>query len=158
LRNSKLLTEIFKNKDIKLVAMGNQSMSFIAMDIILFFAIIGFISIVFDLSGMLFMLELGALLVFAFFLAFAMFSVYKNDYSGWGVIGAVLIILMLNSFFVSIAALEFGIGNIMAIFFSAMGIAVVLANVLGSRDDIEPEIGRVEQDYYMPINKVELQP
>ena len=132
--------------------MEKQSMSFIAMDIILFFAIIGFILIVFDLSGMLFMLELGALLVFAFFLAFAMFSVYQNDYAGWGVIGAVLIILMLNAFFVSIAAAKFGIGNVMAILFSAVGIAVVLANVLGSREYIEQEIDMVDQDYYVTVN------
>ena len=131
--------------------MEKQGISFVAMNIVLFFVLIGFIFIVFGLSGFVFAFEFGVLIVLAFLLLFSMSLIYKNEVSGWIIIGALLIVLLLNIFFVSIVSVTFSSANIITIFFSIIGLAVVLANVLGDRKHTESEIAHVEQNYYNPI-------
>lgn len=150
-----VLTEIFKNAYAKLVLMGKQSMSFITMNMVLFFAVMGFIFIVFDLSGFMLVFELGILAILALLLAFSMSLIYQNESSGWSIIGALLIVLLLNVFFVSLVSVTFGSASIITIFFSIIGLAIAVLNVLGDRKNIEPEIGYVKQDYYIPVRKTE---
>src|SRR3989344_1374665 len=137
--------------------MEKPGMSFLAMNFILLFAVIGFIIVVFKLGGFAFVFELMLLLVFIFLLAFAMFSVYHNKKWGWTILGAALTLLLLDAFFIALLTGEFGTSHIATIVFSVIGLLVVLLNLRRDKESDEPAVeDRHEhtEDYY-PIDKKE---
>lgn len=109
--------------------MEKPSISFFAMNFILLFAVIGFILIVFDLTGLTFVFELGILLIFLFFLAFAMYAIYQNKSSGWGTLAGVLILLLIDAFAVFLLTNTLGIAHIITVLFSVIGLIVAFANI-----------------------------
>lgn len=114
--------------------MERQSVSFFAMIFILLFAVVGFILVVFDLRGVAFVFMLGLLLAFMFLLAFGMFLAYQNKRKSWGIIGAVLMLMILNVFVIFLLTRRFGISYLVSLVFSAFGLVVSLANVISSRE------------------------
>ena len=137
--------------------MEKQNMSFLAMNFILLFAVIGFILVVFKLSRFAFVFELMLLLVFIFILSFAMFSVYHNKKWGWTILGATLTLLLLDAFFIALLTGAFETSHIATIAFSVIGLLVVLLNLRSAKESDEPVIeDRYEktEDYY-PIDKKE---
>ena len=98
--------------------MERPSIGFFIMGIILLFAVISFILIVFDLHRFAFVLELMLLLFFIFLFAFAMFIVAYNKKWGWTILGATLILLMLNTFFIFLLTKEFDTAHTTIIVFS----------------------------------------
>ena len=135
--------------------MERPSISFFAMLLILLFAVIGFIVIVFDLNGLTFVFELGILLVFMFFLAFAMYVIYRGKSSGWGIIAGVLVLLLLDVFAIFLLASRLGIAHITTVLFSVIGLIAAFANIArtGKEHGEEPED---RPKYYYPyIDKIE---
>ena len=119
--------------------MEKPGISFFAMNFILLFVIIGFILIVFDLNGLAFVFEMMILLVFIFLLAFAMFVIYDNEKLGWTILGSALILLLLDMFFIILLAGAFETAHITTIFFSVIGLLVILLNLRTAKSD-ESEI------------------
>jgi|SRR3989338_3341550 len=137
--------------------MERPSIGFFIMGIILLFAVISFILIVFDLHRFAFVLELMLLLFFIFLFAFAMFIVAYNKKWGWTILGATLILLMLNTFFIFLLTKEFDTAHTTIIVFSVAGIAVALFNLRGARESRENGMDEQYQarDYYPYIDKME---
>ena len=137
--------------------MEKSSISFIAMNLILLFVGIGFILIVFDLQGFAFLFELLLLLVFMFFLAFGMYSVYNNKKLGWAIIGATLILLLIDILFMFLLTGTFGAAHLITVLFSIIGLIVAIINFRGLSEEpgeAKDEYAKVS-DYYSPIDKVE---
>lgn len=123
-----------------------RPVSFFLMLFILPIAIIGFIFLVFDLSGISFLLELGLTIAFMLFLALAMFMLYSSKKGSMGLAGGVLILLLLNVFVIVLITGKIGIAAILTALFSAAGLAVAALNA-GSRID-EPEGESSEEEHY----------
>ncbi|MBI2660345.1 hypothetical protein HYX07_04245 [Candidatus Woesearchaeota archaeon] len=136
--------------------MERLNISFLAMIFILLFAVIGFILVVFDLHRFAFVLELMLLLAFIFILAFAMFAVYHGRKWGWTMLAAVLMLLLVDLFFIFLLTGIFETPHITALFFSAVGILLALFNLGPSRSYriIEEEYEKTK-DYYPYIDKME---
>ena len=131
--------------------MERPSISFFLMDIVLLFVVIGFIFVVFDLRGLSFIFELGVLLSFMFFLTFAMFFVYHQRKGSWGIIGAVLVLLLFDVFIIFLLTRRMGISYVMTVIFAILGLVLVLYNVLISREDTkEGEVVSEKLTYYYP--------
>jgi len=134
-------------------------MSFFVMSFVLLFAVLGFIFVTFDLSGLSFVFGLAILLAFMFFLAFAMFFMYSDKQGSYGVIGGVLILMVLNVLVIFILTGRFGLSHITTLFFSILGMMIVLANVVSQRkgspqvQKAAPEEG--EKYYYPYSDKIE---
>ena len=139
--------------------MEKPGISFFAMNFILIFVIIGFILIVFDLHRFAFVFELMILLVFIFLLAFAMFVIYRNEKLGWTILGAALILLLLDTFFIILLAGAFETAHITTIFFSVIGLLVILLNLRTAKSyESETEDERKKaKNYYPYIDKMEPQ-
>ena len=138
--------------------MGRPSISFFAMNFILLFIVVSFILMIFDLHRFAFVFELGMGLVLIFFLAFSMFAAYNSQKWGWTIIGAALILLIINTLLISFAAKTFDTENITIIFFSVIGALIALFNLRGTaEEDDGSEIEDYEKtkDYYPYIDKME---
>ena len=137
--------------------MEKPGISFFAMNLILLFVIIGFILIVFDLNGLAFVFEMMILLVFIFLLAFAMFIIYSNEKLGWTILGSALILLLLDMFFIILLAGAFETAHITTIFFSVIGLLVILLNLRTAKSyesEIEEEHKKAK-NYNPYIDKME---
>lgn len=136
--------------------MEKSSASFLAMNFILLFSVIAFILIVFDLRGIPFVLELGILLIFMLLLAFSMFIIYHNKKWGWTVLGATLVLLLLDLFFIFVFTGAFGTAHTVASFLSVAGLIIALLNM---RESPQEYGGGEESDkakeYYPYIDKME---
>lgn len=128
------------------------------MDFVLLFVVISFILIVFDLHRFAFVFELGILLIFMFILAFSMFVIYNNKKWGWTILGATLILLLVNTFFILLLTKTFETAHMTTIVFSVVGLVVALFNLKeGTQEsvsEIEEGYGKV-MDYYPYIDKME---
>jgi len=139
--------------------MEKASISFIAMSLALLFALVGFIIIVFGLSGVMFVFELMLLLIFIFLSAFAMFTVYGNEKRGWTTLGATLVLLLLDTFFIILLTGLFGTEHITTIVFSFIGLFIVFINLRIAKDDeSEPKDEEPAKEYYPSAEKPEQQP
>ncbi len=139
--------------------MEKIKVSYFAMIIVLLFAIISLILIVFDLHGLAFVLELMLLLVFMFFLAFSMFFIYHGKQWGWTLLGAILVLLLINILFISVLKRTFDTEHLTAIFFSIIGILISLFNLKGAKQVTEDSPkGYYEKlsDYHLIIDKLEI--
>ena len=136
--------------------MERPGLSFVAMNLVLLFAVVGFIIIIFDLSGFVFVFELMLLLIFIFLSAFAMFTIYNNEKRGWTMLGATLVLLLLDTFFIILLTGLFGTAHITSIVFSFIGLLIVFINLRIAKDD-ESGIEDYEapKDYYPPVEKAE---
>ena len=134
-------------------------MSFLAMDLILLFAIVSLIIIVFDLSGLLFVFELTLLLIFILLSAFAMLAIHKNEKRGWTTLGATLVLFILDVFFIILLTGLFGTAQTIAIVFSFIGLLIVFINLRIAREnESEVEDDEHVKEYYPYAEKPELQP
>ena len=131
------------------------NISFFAVNFILLFAFISFILIVFDLHRFAFVLELGILLILLFFLAFAMFAVYNNKKWGWTLTGAVLVILLLNTFFIYMLTKTFDTAYVTATLFSVAGLALAIFSLRSSREAASEPKDEKAREYYPYIDKME---
>lgn len=130
------------------------NISFFAINFILLFAVISFILVVFDLHRFAFVLELGMLLVLLFFMGFAVFAVYHNKKWGWTLAGAVLMLLLLNIFFVYLLTKTFGTAHLTATLFSIAGLALCVFTLRGS-GVVAARTESKKEDYYPYIDKME---
>ena len=131
-------------------------MSFFAMNLVLLFAIVSFIIIVFELAGFVFVFELMLLLVSIFLIAFAMFIIYRDERHGWTILGATLILVLLDTFFIILFSGKFGTPHITTIFFSVIGLLVILLNIRSNKDDkIGTEDYQAPKEYYPYDGKAE---
>ena len=137
--------------------MGERpSLSFLVMNFILLFAVIGFILVVLDLHRFMFVFELMLLLAFVFILPFGMFAVYNDRKWGWMMLVAALILLLVNLFFIFLLTGIFETAHLTILFFSAIGIIVALLNLRPSRNyRISGEGHEKTRDYYPYIDKME---
>ena len=139
--------------------MEKPSISFFVMSFILLFMLISFILIVFDLHRFAFVFELMLLLIFIFFIAFAMFVIYHNKKWGWTILGATLILLLLNTFFIFLLTRTFETAHITTISFSAAGLLVAVLNLRGTTKKLDKheveEQHEKSKDYYPFIDKME---
>ena len=137
--------------------MGKPSISFFIMIFIILFVVIGFKLIVFDLHRFAFVIELMVLLVFIFLLTFSMHAVYNNKAWGWTLAGVTLILLLINTFFILLLKRTFETPHITTIFFSVVGLVIVLLNLKRGREPDESKIGGHGKvtDYYPYIDKME---
>ena len=136
--------------------MEKPAISFFAMIFILLFAVIGFIIMVFDLNGLMFAFELGILLVFMFFLTFAMLVVRQNKSYGWQIIAGILILSLLDAFVILLFSNRLSLAFITTIFFSAIGLVAAFVNIAISGGEHKGEISGDKSKYYYPyIDKLE---
>ncbi len=133
--------------------MEKPSISFFVMDLVLLFALISFILIVFELHRFAFVFELAILLAFMFLLSFAMYVVYYDQKWGWSLMGFVLILLLANTLLIALLGSTFETVHLTAVFFSTIGIVIALANLIWSPDF--EENGAEDASIYYPLNKVE---
>lgn len=136
--------------------MEKPNISFFIINIILLFVVTSFILIVFDLHRFAFVFELGILLSFIFFLTFGIFIVYHNKKWGWTLIGAILVLILLNTFFIFLITKTFDTAYITIIFFSVIGLVIALLNLRETGERLaESEIEEKAADYYPYIDKME---
>ena len=92
-------------------------------------------------------------------LTFAMFVIYHNKKWGWTLLGATLIILLLNTLFISLLSRTFETSHITTIFFSVVGLVLTLLNL--KKPMQEPSDTKIEEqldkakNYYPFIDKME---
>lgn len=136
--------------------MEKLNISFFAINFILLFAIIGFILVAFELHRFAFVFELMLLLIFIFVFIFAMFAIYHNKKWGWTILGATLILLLVNLFFIFLFTGVFETAHLTALIFSVTGLAVTLLNLRTAKEHEanEEEYGKAK-DYYPYIDKME---
>lgn len=139
--------------------MEKPNLSFFAMNFILLFAVVSFILIVFDLHRLAFVFELGVLLIFIFLFAFSLFGIYHNKKWGWTILGATLILLLIDAFFIFLLTRTFETAYLTVIFFSVIGLLITLLNLKGTAQEYdasetEKQVGK-EKDYYPFIDKME---
>ena len=131
-----------------------RPVSFFAMLIILLFAVIGFIFIIFELKGIAFVFELGLLLAFMFSLAFAMFLVYNDRSASWPIMALVLILLLLDVFIIFLLTGAFGWEYVITTLSAVAGLAVVLANIFAApRKEPTAETHYDKKQYYYPLSE-----
>jgi len=136
--------------------MGKLSVSFFAMNIILLFAAISFVFVVFGLHRFAFVFELAVLLITIFFFAFAMFAVYSNKKWGWTLLGTILILLLLNTIFIYMLTGAFDTPHMTILLFSAAGLVIALINLkIDAESEIQIEENEKTRDYYPYIDKME---
>lgn len=150
--------EIFKYRKTKPNVM-ERPVSFFAMLFILLFAGISFIFVVFDLHGFSFIFELGLLLAFMLVLAFAMFLIFHSKDKSWGIIAAVMILLLFDEFIIYLLSRNFGIAYVATMLFALAGLIVAMINVaMIKRERKEPYARESywKSKYYYPfIGKTE---
>lgn len=137
--------------------MEKPKVNFFLMDVILLIVLIGFIQIVFELKRFAFIIELMLLLVFLLALSVAMYVVYHNKKWGWTILGAVLILLVLNTFLIFLLTGIFDAYYIITVVFSAAGFVLILIN-LAATEEAEPESSERDEktrSYYPYIDKME---
>lgn len=132
-----------------------RPVSFFVMLFILLFAGIGFIFVVFDLHGFSFIFELGLLLAFMFVLTFAMFLIYQNKEKSWGIIAAVMLLLLFDVFIIFLVARKFTLAYITTVIFTLAGFIVALLNAIMLRNEkvetATPETQYDKSKYYYPF-------
>lgn len=134
--------------------MEKPPLSFFAMSFILVFALISFIFIVFELKRFAFVLGLMMLLLLSISLSFGMLAVYNSRKWGWTLLGAALIVLMLNAFFAYALTSDFGTEHLTALLFSFAGLILCLFKLrVGFKKN--HEAGMKEKEYYSFIDKME---
>jgi len=131
-----------------------KPVSFFVMLFILLFTVIGFIFIVFGLKGTAFVFELGLLLAFMFFLAFAMFLIYTDKFASWGIIGAVLMLLLFDVFIIFLLTRSFGLDYVFTTMFALAGIIVALVNILmAPKKESNVTSHYDKKQYYYPMTE-----
>ncbi|MAG91048.1 hypothetical protein CMO83_00055 [Candidatus Woesearchaeota archaeon] len=137
-----------------------STISFFVMLFVLLFVFIGFIFVVFDLSGFSFIFELGLLLSFMFLLAFGMFFVFHEKRASWGIVGALLIVLLFNVSVIFLLTNNFNLAHITTVLFTVVGLIVVLLNLLADRPKPAESVEVKQYDkskYYYPfVDRVEI--
>lgn len=149
--------EIFKYHNANPSSM-ERPISFFAMLFILLFAGISFIFVVFGLYGFSFVFELGLLLAFMFVLTFAMFLIYNNKNRSWGIIAAVMMLLLFDVFIIFLVTRAFTLSYISTTLFAIAGMVVALINAIPQREhatayrtENNPEKIYSKQKYYYPL-------
>lgn len=138
--------------------MEKPPISFFAMSFAMLFAVISFILVVFDLHRFAFVLELGVLLILIFLIAFSIFVVYRGKRFGWTILGAALVLLLIDVFFIYLITGTFDTAHLTTVVFSLIGIGI---SIISLREPGEkPEEGEIKEhekakDYYPYIDKME---
>ena len=86
-----------------------------------------------------------------------MFVIYRNEKWGWTILGAALILLLLDTFFIILLAGAFETAHIATIFFSVIGLLVILLNLRTAKsyeNETEDEHKKTK-NYYPYIDKME---
>lgn len=132
-------------------------LSYFAMIFVLLLTIIGFIFVVFDLRGVAFAFELALLLAFMFLLSFAVFGLLYRKRGNWGIIGAVLVVLIFDTLIIALFRGVFSASYALTILFAIIGLIIVLYNYLTARK--EPEYVEKQYDkskyYYASVSRME---
>src|SRR3989344_6163355 len=121
--------------------MEKSAGGFVVMDIILFVLLLSFILVTFDLTGVLFLLELILLLGFIIMLVFGMSGVYNARGFGWIMLAVTLVVMFFDLIFVFIYRRKFDIPFITASLFSIFGIILALVFAM-----MESNKGRKPED------------
>jgi predicted membrane protein len=137
--------------------MEKLNTSFIVMNFILLFALIGFIFVIFDLRGVAFVFELGILFTFLILLTFGMFFLYHEKLGSWGIIGSVLLLLLFDVFIVFLYTRNFSLAYIVTILASLAGLIIAVGNVVMSAPkENNQAVTHEKSKYYYPfIDKME---
>jgi hypothetical protein len=142
--------------------MERPGISFFAMLFILLIAVIGFIFAVFDLRSIFFVFQLAILLSFMFFLAFGMFLALSHKKSSWGIISAVLVLMIFDTFIIMLYTRRFSVSYAITFVFALVGLAVALVKIMNDRTNAkEPEAAnhyKKLQYYYSQSGKENEQP
>ena len=125
------------------------------MCLVLLFAAISFIFVVFDFHRFVFVIELLVLLVVISLLTFSMFIIYRNKKFGWTILGATLVLLLVNMLFVVILTGTFETIHLTTVSFSVLGLLIALFNLRSNKESGEVEYGKTE-NYYRYIDKMEV--
>ena len=132
--------------------------SFFAMIFAMLFVVIGFILIVFGIHRFAFVFELGILLMLIFLIAFALLVIYHNKKWGWTILSAVLILLLVDVFFIYLLTGIFDTAYLTTVVFSVIGLGISLISLREPKQKQGgSEIGEYEKakDYYPFIDKME---
>lgn len=136
--------------------MEKPGISFFAISFVLLFAVIGLIFAVFELHRLVFVLELMILLAFIFLFAAALFAVYRNKKFGWTMIGAALILLLLDALFIYLITKTFETAHMTIVFFSVIGLLVALLNLMADKKPHGSPAGYEKaKEYYQYIDKMQ---
>ena len=134
--------------------MASPRLSYFAMIFILLLTIVSFVFVVFDLSGVGFVFELALLLAFMFLLSFAVFLLYYHRRGSWGIIGAVLVVLIFDTLIIALFRRKFSTSYALATLFAFIGLIIVLYSYLTAPKVQEPEYFEKQYDkskYYYPF-------
>ncbi len=110
--------------------MDRGKISFLFINFILLFVLIFFIFTVFDLKGLAFVFELGILFIMIFLVVFSIFVIYQNRRFGWVLLGFVLLLIILNTFFILLLKGKFEAAQLTTLAFSFIGLLMVLFNII----------------------------
>lgn len=133
--------------------MAAPRLSYFAMIFILLLTIISFVFVVFDLSGVGFVFELALLLSFMFLLSFGVFLVYHGKRGSWGILGAVLVVLIFDTLIIALFRRHFTTSYALTTLFALIGLIVVLYSYLTAPKVVEPEEEKQydKSRYYYPF-------
>ena len=138
--------------------MERSRINFIVMDFILLFVAVGFIFAVFDLSGPTFVFQLVVMLLFLLLMVISMAGIYHGSSRGWAALGAILILTIVDIFFIFLILNSFRTSHLITIFFSILGLIVVLLSFQKEREEIYEDEGyydrqEKESSYYPKTEK-----
>ena len=136
--------------------MAKPLWNFFAMDFLLLFALLGLILIIFDLKGLGFVIELIILLSFIFLSTLGMILVYKNKEVGWTIISTVIVLMLIDTFFIFIFTNKFGTAHATSVLFSFIGLGISIYSLVTHEPEknLEKEYEKA-QAYYPFIDKME---
>lgn len=135
--------------------MERPSISFFVMLFVLLIAVIGFIFVVFDLRSIFFVFQLAILLSFMFFLAFGMFLAYSDKSASWGIIAAVLVLMIFDTFIIMLYTRRFSASYAFTFLFALVGLVIALVKVVSERKPRElKSTGTYDKpQYYYPYSE-----
>ena len=136
---------------------NRYNVSFVLIVFVLLFVVISSIFVVFELHRFAFVAELVVLLVIISLIAFGMFLVGNRHKWGWILIGATLVLWLINITFIYFLTRKFETAHIAAVIFSLIGIVISALNQRKSASELGGLSVRENEksNYYPYIDKME---
>ncbi len=119
--------------------MGNGKFSFLVMSITLLIIFIGFIDVVFDLRGFLFITEFLFLGILMFFTLISMVLIYNDAKFGWTLMTFILAFILIDFLFIYLFKLSQSSLLLLTAVVGLVGFIISVVNIKGPEELEEPE-------------------
>jgi len=115
--------------------MARTGMSFLVMSIILAFALVSFVYVVFSFTGLVFTIEFFLLLTVILLMSLGMYNILRERRWGWTTLTVVSIILIINIALIFLASRTISRPFAVSFLFAFLGFIIAFLNIKG---DLSP--------------------